>query len=78
MSFECSMNDHSRSSPPAGGASELAQMLARLVPPTNGTIDMGGVDITRAPEAVTGRALAYVGSPAYLFPGERSRNILYD
>ena len=28
----------------------------------------GGVDITRAPEAVTGRAISYVGSSAYLFP----------
>jgi ABC-type multidrug transport system ATPase subunit len=52
-------------------------MLARLVPPTNGTVDMGGVDITRAPEAVTGRALAYVGSPAYLFPLSVRDNILY-
>src|SRR5437667_47315 len=60
-----------------GGASELAPMLARLGPPTNGTIEMGGVDITRAPEAMTGRALAYVGSPAYLFPVSVRENIIY-
>ena len=35
------------------------------------------VDITRAPEAVTGRALAYVGSPAYLFPVAVRDNIVY-
>src|SRR5205809_434835 len=69
VSFECALNDHvAIVGRQPGGASELAQMLARLVPPSSGTIEMGGIDITRAPEAVTGRALAYVGSPAYLFP----------
>ena len=78
VSFECSMNEHiAIVGRQPGGASELAQLLARLVPPTNGTIDMGGVDVTRAPEAVTGRALAYVGSPAYLFPVSVRDNILY-
>ena len=35
------------------------------------------VDITRAPEAVTGRAIGYVGSPAYLFPARVRDNVLY-
>ena len=35
------------------------------------------VDITRAPEAVTGRSIGYVGSPAYLFPARVRDNILY-
>jgi len=78
VSFECGMNEHiAIVGRQPGGASELAQMLARLVPPTNGTIEIGGVDITRAPEAVTGRALAYVGSPAYLFPVSVRDNIVY-
>src|SRR5438105_8566944 len=78
VSFECSLKDHvAIVGRQAGGASELAQMLARLVPPTNGTIEMGGIDVTRAPEAVTGRALAYVGSPAYLFPVAVRDNIVY-
>ncbi|HYL90728.1 MAG TPA: ABC transporter transmembrane domain-containing protein [Burkholderiales bacterium] len=77
-SFECSMSDHiAIVGRQAGGASELAQMLARLVPPTNGTIEMGGIDMTRAPEAVTGRSLAYVGAPAYLFPTSVRENIVY-
>ena len=62
---------------PGAGASELAQMLARLVPPTSGSIEMGGVDITRAPEALIGRAIGYVGSPAYLFPARVRDNVLY-
>src|SRR5712692_9839852 len=78
VSFECALHDHvAIVGRQAGGASELAQMLARLVPPSSGTIEMGGMDITRAPEAVTGRALAYVGSPAYLFPVAVRDNIVY-
>ena len=61
----------------AAGTGELAQLLARLYPPSSGTIEIGGMDITRAPEAVTGRALAYVGSPAYLFPTDVRENMLY-
>ncbi|MFN2645170.1 MAG: ABC transporter transmembrane domain-containing protein [Burkholderiales bacterium] len=78
VSFECSMQDHiAIVGGPASGASELAMMLARLVVPASGRIEMGGVDITRAPEAVTGRALAYVGAPAYLFPVSVRENIVY-
>src|SRR5438874_1690371 len=78
VSFECSMKDHiAIVGRPASGASELAQMLARLVPPASGTLEMGGLDIGRAPEAVTGRALAYVGVPAYLFPASVRDNIVY-
>ena len=75
VSFECGLNDHIAIV--GRGASELAQMLARLTPPTTGKLEMGGVDIVRAPEAVTGRALSYVGSPAYLFPVSVRDNILY-
>src|SRR5205085_291113 len=48
-----------------------------VVPPASGTLEMGGLDIGRAPEAVTGRALAYVGVPAYLFPASVRDNIVY-
>ena len=78
VSFECALKEHiALVGRPASGASELAQLLARLVMPTSGTIELGGVDLTRAPEAVTGRALAYVGSPAYLFPLTVRENIIY-
>jgi len=78
VSFECALHEHiGIVGRQAGGASELSQMLARLVPPTNGTIEMGGMDMTRAPEAVTGRALAYVGAPAYLFPATVRENLIY-
>jgi putative ABC transport system ATP-binding protein len=61
----------------ASGASELAQMLARLVAPSAGTVQVGGIDITKAPEAVTGRATAYVGPSAYLFPSSVRENLVY-
>ena len=78
VSFEAPLDEHiallGRTST---GPSELAQLVARLVPPSAGRIEIGGVDITRAPEALTGRALGYVGSPAYLFPASVRDNLLY-
>jgi putative ABC transport system ATP-binding protein len=59
------------------GGGALAQVLARLVVPTGGNLEIGGVDIVRAPEAVTGRALAYVGASSYLFPVSVRENMLY-
>ena len=78
VSFEHNLSDHVAIVGGGGsGGSELAQVLARLVPPSSGIIEMGGIDITRAPEAVTGRAIAYVGSAAYLFPVSVRENLLY-
>jgi putative ABC transport system ATP-binding protein len=61
----------------AAGVGELTQMLARLVAPSSGQVEVGGIDMTKAPEAVTGRALAYVGPAAYLFPISVRENLLY-
>src|SRR6185503_11654865 len=59
------------------GSSELARLMTRLMPPTGGSLELGGLDLVRAPEAVTGRAFSYVGSPAYLFPASVRDNIVY-
>jgi len=78
VSFEVGLDTHVGVVGQAGaGRSELAQLIARLVPPSTGSITMGGVDITRAPEAVTGRAISYVGSSAYLFPVSVLENLIY-
>ena len=77
VSFEVGLDTHVAILGQGAGRSELAQLIARLVPPSGGTVEMGGVDITRAPEAVTGRAISYVGSSAYLFPVTVRENILY-
>jgi putative ABC transport system ATP-binding protein len=78
VSFEAGLDEHiAIAGRQAGGGSELAQLLARLLPPTSGGIEMGGIDMVRAPEAVTGRALGYVGSQAYLFPSAVRDNVIY-
>jgi len=78
VSFEFNIAEHvAIVGHPGGGGSELAQLLARLVAPSSGSLQMGGIDITRAPEAVTGRAIAYVGAAAYLFPMSVRDNLLY-
>ena len=78
VSFEVPLDRHvALVGPHASGASELSQLLARLLTPTAGTVEMGGVEITKAPEAVTGRATAYVGASAYMFPTSVRENLLY-
>ena len=78
ISFEAGLDEHvAIVGPHACGAGELAQLLARLVTPSGGTIEIGGIDITRAPEAVTGRAIGYVGSSSYLFPRSVRENLVY-
>ncbi len=78
VSFEASLDQHvAILGRPGSGASELAQLIARLHLPSSGSVELGGVDMTRAPEAVTGRCIGYVGSPAYLFPARVRDNILY-
>jgi len=62
---------------PGSGASELALLLARLVPPASGSIELGGVDLVNAPEALTGRAIGYAGPSAWLFPNTVRENLIY-
>lgn len=78
VSFEVGLDQHvAILGSHAAGTGELTQMLARLIAPSSGRIEVGGLDITRAPEAVTGRALGYVGPTAYLFPTSVRDNLLY-
>ena len=78
VSFEVGLDQHvAILGSHAAGAGELTQMMARLIAPSSGRVEVGGVDVTRAPESVTGRALAYVGPAAYLFPVSVRENLLY-
>jgi len=78
VSFEAGLDQHvAIVGRPGSGASELAQLLARLEQPTSGSLELGGVDVTRAPEVVTGRAIGFVGAHAYLFPASVRDNVLY-
>jgi len=78
ISFEIPLDRHVAIVGPGGaGGGDLALLLARLQLPSGGGLTLGGVDLTRAPEAVTGRATAYVGATAYLFPTSVRENLLY-
>ena len=78
VSFEVGLHEHlAVVGGPSSGSTELAQLVARLRFPTSGSLEVGGIDMTRAPEAITGRAFAYVGTPAYLFPLSVRDNLLY-
>ncbi|HLY44383.1 MAG TPA: ATP-binding cassette domain-containing protein [Stellaceae bacterium] len=58
------------------GKSELALLLARLVPPTGGRITVGGQNLAEMPLAVVGRRIGYVGATPYLFAGTLRENLL--
>lgn len=78
VTFETSLQTHIAIVGPSGsGGGDMAQLLARLLVPSSGRVEMGGIDMTRAPEAVTGRSTAYVGAVAYLFPVSVRENLLY-
>ena len=78
VSFEVGLDQHvAILGSHAAGSGELTQMLASLIPPSNGRIEIGDVDITKAPESVSGRATAYVGPSTYLFPVSVRENLLY-
>ncbi len=78
VSFETALDAHVAIVGSGGsGAGELAMLVARLLVPSSGGVEMGGIDLTRAPEAVTGRATGYVGAVAYLFPVSVRENLLY-
>jgi putative ABC transport system ATP-binding protein len=78
VTFESRLADHVAIVGPNGcGAGELAQMLASLVRPAGGSVEMDGIDMTRAPEGVTGRAVSYVGAASYLFPVSVRENLVY-
>ena len=59
------------------GKGELAALLARLIVPERGSISIGGIDILKAPEAITGRRMAYVGPNSYIFNTSIGDNLFY-
>ena len=59
------------------GKEETTQLLAGLLEPTGGNLQIGSEKIEDLPEAVTGRRLAYVGPAAYLFATTMRDNLLY-
>ncbi len=59
------------------GRAGLAQVLARILFPTAGSVRIGEYQLHRLPEAVTGRRIAYLDQAAYVFAGTIRDNLLY-
>ncbi len=59
------------------GKDVLGQVLARIVPPTGGTVKIDGQDFFQVPEYVVGSRCAYVGHETYLFPQSVRDNLLF-
>jgi len=60
-----------------GTRDKFAQLIARLVDPTGGTISIGESNLSELPEAVTGAAIGYAGPDSYIFDGSVEDNLLY-
>jgi len=63
--------------PSGAGREDLLLCMSNLVQPTSGKVQIDGTDIDSLPDAVTGRKLAFVGSPAQLFSGTVRENLLF-
>jgi len=60
-----------------GGKHEVAQMIARQILPTAGTITIDGQNLATMPEAFIGRRFGYVDQDAYIRSGSIRDNLLY-
>jgi len=77
VSFEIAQGEHVAIAGPGGGGKDLlATIIARLIPPTSGSVTINGVDIAPLPESITGRRIGYVGPGAYVFSSTIRDNIL--
>lgn len=59
------------------GGETLADVLARLLPESRGTVKLDNRDLQSLPEAVTGRRIGYVPAETSLFSGTFGDNLLY-
>ncbi|MBL41698.1 MAG: multidrug transporter [Rhodospirillaceae bacterium] len=62
---------------PGSGREDLAMLLARVIQPSSGSINLAGNDIANAPESLTGRRMSYVGSGGYVFSSSLADNLYY-
>ena len=78
VSFTAALSEHlALLGDSASGKDRLLQVLAGLERPTSGSLLLGGSDVTKLPQWVTGRRLAYVGAESYHFPLSVRENLLY-
>ncbi len=59
------------------GRGDLAQLLARLIDPTKGSINYGDLSLEALPETVVGRRAAFVGHAGFVFATTIGENLYY-
>ncbi|MCR9214201.1 MAG: ABC transporter ATP-binding protein/permease [Proteobacteria bacterium] len=63
---------------PAGSGREaLTHVLARIIDPDRGQVSAGDIDLVKAPEAIVGRRIAYVGQHGYVFNSTLGDNLFF-
>ena len=78
VSFNFKLDEHVAIVGSGGsGRDELAQLLARLIMPTSGSVRVDGKNSGELPEYVTGRRMSYVGQSPYLFATTVRENLFY-
>jgi putative ABC transport system ATP-binding protein len=78
VSFDFQLTQHvAFAGPPGSGKEAAALLLARALSPRTGRVSIGGHDLMRAGEAITGRRVGYVGPDVFIFPCSLRDNILY-
>lgn len=55
----------------------VARVLARRITEYRGTVTFGDQDLSRMPEAITGRRISYAGPEPVLFAGSLRENLVY-
>ena len=76
--FEIDDNRHTVILSKDGTASdELTQLLARLLSPTSGSLQVGEADLHDLPESVTGRRMGYCSATSRLFNASIRDNLYY-
>lgn len=61
----------------SSGKEDLLMMVARLLEPSGGSIQLGGQKLSQLPESVTGRRFGFVGASPYLFSTTVRDNLFY-
>jgi ABC-type multidrug transport system fused ATPase/permease subunit len=59
------------------GREHLAQLVAHLVDPTAGSVQVAGRDVPKMPEAISGRRMSYVGPGGFVFNTSIGENLFY-
>lgn len=63
--------------PDGSGRTELLMVMAGLLPPTTGRVELGGQSIESMAESLRARAIAYVGADPFIFNETIRGNVVY-